>query len=367
MLRNDTVDVFLTAPTSTPQSALATESKDFWGVLVCLSSSFPPTTLTGPCVSCGRLASNHIVIDDERVSSVQFDLYVDELKASYWLMDKSRNGTYVNHKRVGCGRRCHIQSGDEIELVMLPATRSRVGDDDTEDTPPRRYVTSFMFHGYCNVNHPLSNSPAESMTWTDTIPVGSDDPGVEDAAVGNLNWQWGSMIGKGAFSQVYVGIETVTGKMIAIKVLSNPSSGTPNDGDSLVLSEGGTIISAAGGATAAAPSSSQLARRESSSASEYYGISPENRAEMRLLRSLRHRRIVHYLGFARQNDSLCILLEYVAGGSLHSLISNFGSFLEPVVRIYSLQILQGLEFLHNMNVVHGDIKPKNILVSDKGR
>jgi serine/threonine protein kinase len=48
------------------------------------------------------------------------------------------------------------------------------------------------------------------------------------------------------------------------------------------------------------------------------------------------------------------------------LIEHFGGFYENLVRLYALQILQGLEYLHHLLVVHGDIKPANILVTDKG-
>lgn len=96
-------------------------------------------------------------------------------------------------------------------------------------------------------------------------------------------------------------------------------------------------------------------------------MTPEQRGELRLLRNLSHRRIVQYRGIAVQDDMMCILLEYVAGGSLQSLVNTFGWFGENVVKIYTMQILQGLEYLHHQHVVHGDIKPANILVSDKGQ
>jgi serine/threonine protein kinase len=344
MQRADTVDVFTAQPTplATPRSI--DTPRDFWGVLVCMTNAVPPTMLSGPSVSCGRSPPHAIVVSDERISQTHFHLYVNEATGEYSLLDNSRNGTFVNHKRVGCGRRCQISSGDEIELVNVPSVRQRACDEPGEGDiePTKRYVASFIFHGYIDARRRMMLSPADSMSWTGTDDALPEDP----IQPGQLSWQWGSAIGHGAFSEVWVGIDKLTGKMIAIKVLSNSSSECESVGE---------------------PPEIALRRRESSSASEYHGISPENRAEMRLLRSLRHRRIVSYLGFACEEDHLCILLEYVAGGSLHSLIAKFQSFVEPVVRIYAMQILQGLEYLHSKNIVHADIKPMNILVSDKGQ
>ena len=39
-------------------------------------------------------------------------------------------------------------------------------------------------------------------------------------------------------------------------------------------------------------------------------------------------------------------MEYVPGGSIASLVHKFGRFEEPLVRVYTRQLLQGLEYLH---------------------
>lgn len=51
-------------------------------------------------------------------------------------------------------------------------------------------------------------------------------------------------------------------------------------------------------------------------------------------------------GTEKGSDALTIFLEYVPGGSIASLLAKFGSFKESVVRVYTKQILQGLEYLH---------------------
>ncbi|CAL5388603.1 unnamed protein product [Camellia sinensis] len=88
--------------------------------------------------------------------------------------------------------------------------------------------------------------------------------------------------------------------------------------------------------------------------------------EVNLLENLSHPNIVRYLGTTREDASLNILLEIVPGGSISSLLGKFGSFLESVIRMYTKQLLLGVEYLHRNGIMHRDIKGANILVDNKG-
>ncbi|KAL7178169.1 hypothetical protein ACSBR2_031338 [Camellia fascicularis] len=92
----------------------------------------------------------------------------------------------------------------------------------------------------------------------------------------------------------------------------------------------------------------------------------EQKEEVNLLENLSHPNIVRYLGTTIEEASLNILLEIVPGGSISSLLGKFGSFPESVIRMYTKQLLLGVEYLHRNGIMHKDIKGANILVDNKG-
>lgn len=82
-------------------------------------------------------------------------------------------------------------------------------------------------------------------------------------------------------------------------------------------------------------------------------------------------RIVKYIGYdiSYENNkpmyNLC--MEYVPGGTLKDAIQRQGGCLvEPMIRSYTEQVLQGLEYLHMNGLAHCDIKSQNILIGKDG-
>lgn len=88
--------------------------------------------------------------------------------------------------------------------------------------------------------------------------------------------------------------------------------------------------------------------------------------EVQMVQGLQHDNIVRYLGTERTGSTLCIFLEYVPGGSLRQLLERFGRFDEALVRVYTRQLLLGLEYLHRNGIAHRDIKGANILLGHDG-
>lgn len=74
--------------------------------------------------------------------------------------------------------------------------------------------------------------------------------------------------------------------------------------------------------------------------------------EMAILSRLNHKNIVQYFGTSRTTDNFHIFLEFCAGGSLAKVIETYQFLPETVIRKYTYQILEGLQYLHAHNVIH---------------
>ncbi|XP_066464637.1 putative serine/threonine-protein kinase PRKY [Eleutherodactylus coqui] len=59
-------------------------------------------------------------------------------------------------------------------------------------------------------------------------------------------------------------------------------------------------------------------------------------------------------------------MEYLSGGSLATLIRMCGRLDISSVRLYTAEIVCGLQFLHRRTIVHRDIKPENIMLDSAG-
>lgn len=82
---------------------------------------------------------------------------------------------------------------------------------------------------------------------------------------------------------------------------------------------------------------------------------------------LSHPNVVKVTGWTKSDDFLYIAFEYMSEGSLGKAIRNHGTIPEELVAKYVEQILKGLQYLHEKNLMHRDIKGDNILISEEGR
>jgi mitogen-activated protein kinase kinase kinase 1 len=87
--------------------------------------------------------------------------------------------------------------------------------------------------------------------------------------------------------------------------------------------------------------------------------------EIALLSQFEHENIVHYYGTDKEDSKLYIFLELVTQGSLVSLYRKY-RLRDTHVSAYTRQILNGLTYLHERDIVHRDIKCANILVHANG-
>ncbi|KAG2224361.1 hypothetical protein INT45_006761, partial [Circinella minor] len=147
-----------------------------------------------------------------------------------------------------------------------------------------------------------------------------------------MQWMRGELIGKGSFGRVYHALNVAAGEWIAVKEVDSPIT-----------------------------KSDMLNDKMRSAVDALY-------REIALLEDLDHENIVQYLGYDYDEDEghIHIFLEYVPGGSIFSALNKSGRFEGVLVQFFTRQILLGLEYLHDRNIMHRDIKAGNILVDQNG-
>jgi serine/threonine protein kinase len=129
-----------------------------------------------------------------------------------------------------------------------------------------------------------------------------------------------SVIGNGGFSVVYKAEDTTLGRLVAIKQL--------------------------------------LPDAFSEEGSREWFI-----REARLTASLNHPNIVQTYALREQDESLFLVMEYLPGGDLHTLVQEEGPLNRSTLLKVTTDICRALDTLHARNVIHRDIKPENILIA----
>jgi tetratricopeptide (TPR) repeat protein len=85
--------------------------------------------------------------------------------------------------------------------------------------------------------------------------------------------------------------------------------------------------------------------------------------EARLTASLNHPNIVHIYALRERGESLFLVMEFLPGGDLHTLVQQEGPLSRGTLLKVATDIGLALETLHARNVIHRDIKPENILIA----
>jgi hypothetical protein len=153
-----------------------------------------------------------------------------------------------------------------------------------------------------------------------------EDP-LNEGVIGSIRrWKVGEILGVGSYAQVFKAFDVNTGELFAVK---RTFFNAKNKAQSMFVNE--------------------------------------LEKEIRILRGMKSKHIVKYLGSEMIQDAFCIYLEYLPGGSIARLLYNLGALPEVTVRAYLIQILKGLDYLHNNGVIHRDLKGANILLDSKGK
>src|ERR671932_303462 len=88
--------------------------------------------------------------------------------------------------------------------------------------------------------------------------------------------------------------------------------------------------------------------------------------EPRLLASLNHPNIVAILTAEKPEQVFFIVMEFVPGETLEAIIARDGALDVARALDYTCQICNAVDHAHRQNVLHRDLRPSNVLVTDAG-
>ncbi len=88
--------------------------------------------------------------------------------------------------------------------------------------------------------------------------------------------------------------------------------------------------------------------------------------EPRLLASLNHPNIVAILTAEKQENVFFIVMEFVPGETLESIIAREGALDLSRALDYTCQICNAVDHAHRQGVLHRDLRPSNVIVSESG-
>ena len=87
--------------------------------------------------------------------------------------------------------------------------------------------------------------------------------------------------------------------------------------------------------------------------------------EARAAAALSHPGIVHIYDFGQGFGSSFLVMEYVAGPTLHQLLKEEPAFIRANLLVLMLQAAEAVGYAHSQHVVHRDLKPANFILADR--
>ena len=134
-------------------------------------------------------------------------------------------------------------------------------------------------------------------------------------------YKYGRLIGQGAFGKVNLGLNVLTGRVVAIKSFNKKNLNSPNNENMKKI---------------------------------IY--------ETNLMKKLNHPNITKILEMFEDEKYILIIMEYINGGNLFSFVKKRRKLTEKISKILFKQIILGIKHIHSQNIVHRDVKLENILI-----
>ncbi|KAK4470451.1 hypothetical protein MN116_005619 [Schistosoma mekongi] len=137
----------------------------------------------------------------------------------------------------------------------------------------------------------------------------------------SIDWIRGPILGHGAFSQCYQARDVRTGLLLAVKRIPLGRNGLT-----------------------------------------------EVETEVRIMLQLDHPNILRLFGAVHcaKRGFVDLFIEWMPGGSITSLLQQYGAFNESITLNYGIQLIRGLAYLHKHGILHRDLKGANLLIDSTG-
>ena len=133
-------------------------------------------------------------------------------------------------------------------------------------------------------------------------------------------YKYGRLLGRGAYGKVNLCLHTLTGRLVAIKSINKSKITKERQKEKIKI-------------------------------------------ETSIMKTLSYsNNIVKILESYETKKHICIVMEYICAGDLLSYIKKRSKLSEPVAKFIFRQIILALQYIHNHNIVHRDIKLDNILI-----
>lgn len=88
--------------------------------------------------------------------------------------------------------------------------------------------------------------------------------------------------------------------------------------------------------------------------------------EVGIMRKVRHRNVVQFIGACTRKPNLCIVFEFMRGGSVYDYIRKVGHLRIAMVLRIAVEVCRGMDYLHKRKIVHRDLKAANLLLDEHG-
>ncbi|KAI9826381.1 MAG: camp-dependent protein kinase catalytic subunit [Thelocarpon impressellum] len=88
--------------------------------------------------------------------------------------------------------------------------------------------------------------------------------------------------------------------------------------------------------------------------------------ERRMLGMVKHPFLITLWGTFQDSRNIYMVMDFVEGGELFSLLRKSQRFPNPVAKFYAAEVTLALDYLHSMHIIYRDLKPENLLLDRHG-